>query len=698
MTRKPTYKELVNKVQTLEHLLSQQNRIPCGAFDQPVFNVSNESMDGLSCDQTPKKNKVFFSNETISKRTLDNLKEGYYEIDLNGNYTYISQAICNFHKRSRNELIGTNALDFNPSCEHQNITAHFKRVFYKQISLGDIPFKIIDKAGNRILLEISVSLLRNENGKIIGFHGIAHDCTLKKTTEEALRQSEGSYRNILDISPDAYIISSIETERYIQVNHAFCEMTGYSAKEVLGRNALELNLYCTHHGHRRLSELISENGRLDGMEFTFRHKNGHKFECLVSARSILFKGEKCLLVVATDITQQKEMESKFLQAQKMEAMGTLAGGIAHDFNNILMGIQGHCSLIKMDTASKALCQQKLKGIEQLIQSGTALTHQLLSIAKEDKFEIQPADLNHILSTSAELFGRTQKEISIEKKLQQDLWTVEVDRNQIEQVLLNLFVNACHAMPDGGRLLLETRNVVLEEYVTRPYEVIPGKFVLISVTDNGIGMDAETVKKAFDPFFTTKEAGLGTGLGLASSYVIIRKHHGIIQVYSQKNVGSTFNIYLPTTEKEITSPSPSCNEMLLGDETILFVDDEETILQIGYQLLTRLGYKVITADSGSQAIDIYQLRQDEVDLVILDMIMPIMNGGKTFDELKKLNPDIRVLLASGYNINDQVKSILNRGCMGFIQKPFNLVALSQKVREVLSKAPVASNHPSSMEMF
>jgi CheY-like chemotaxis protein len=271
-----------------------------------------------------------------------------------------------------------------------------------------------------------------------------------------------------------------------------------------------------------------------------------------------------------------------------------------------------------------------------------------------------------------------------------LWTVEVDRGQIEQVLLNLFVNAWHAMPDGGDLFLETRNVFLDETYVQPYGVQPGRYVKLSVTDNGIGIDPKDQKRVFDPFFTTKDMGRGTGLGLASAYGIITNHGGIITVYSERGSGTTFNIYLPASDKIICDDIEPKSQIVTGKETILFVDDEKGILEIGRLIMERLGYKVLSCDNGAEAISIFRQRHREIDLVLLDMIMPGMGGGETFNELKAIDPDIKVVLSSGYSINGQAKNILNRGCKGFIQKPFSLQDLSIKLRQVLDgdKAPDA----------
>jgi CheY-like chemotaxis protein len=284
-----------------------------------------------------------------------------------------------------------------------------------------------------------------------------------------------------------------------------------------------------------------------------------------------------------------------------------------------------------------------------------------------------------------MFGRTKKEIRIHTSHLKDTWPVEVDRGQIEQVLLNLFVNAWQAMPGGGDLHLLSEDVELDETYDMPYKVEPGRYVKLSVVDSGVGMDQVTQARIFEPFFTTKEMGRGTGLGLASAYGIIKNHGGHVNVYSEKGRGTTFNIYLPASDKAVEKEVEQPRELRRGNETILLVDDEDITVEVGEEILVELGYKVITARNGIEALAAYKDNAATIDMVILDMIMPDMGGGKTYDELKKINPGIKVLLSSGYSISGEASEILERGCNDFIQKPFNMKQLSEKMRRILDTA-------------
>ena len=405
-----------------------------------------------------------------------------------------------------------------------------------------------------------------------------------------------------------------------------------------------------------------------------------------------FRGQKIgWFFMIQDITGHKQaeeekrrLEERLQHADKMESIGTLAGGIAHDFNNLLMGIQGYASLMLMTLDSSDPNRERIKRIEDQVQSGAELTRQLLGFARGGRYEVKPTDMNDIIEKTSFMFGRTKKEITINKKYENDLFPVEVDRGQMEQVFMNLYVNAWQAMPAGGNLYLETHNIFLNDEQALASSVEPGLYVKISITDTGTGMDEKTKERIFDPFFTTKAMGRGTGLGLATVYGIIKGHKGLINVYSEPGHGTTFSIYLPSLDKgvEVVKEEVATAKVVRGTETILLVDDEKMVLEVNSEMLESMGYQIYAVGSGQEAITIYTDKQNEIDLVILDMIMPVMSGGETFDRLRKINPEIKVLLSSGYSLNGEARTFMDRGCNGFLQKPFQIAKLSQKVRELL----------------
>ncbi len=501
--------------------------------------------------------------------------------------------------------------------------------------------------------------------------------------ENALRESEEKYRLLVENANDAIFIAQDDVIKF--PNPKTTSMVGYSDDE-LSRTPF-INLI---HPDDRDMVIDRHLRRLKGEDvatpYTFRvlHKAGGELWVELNAVLITWEGKPGTLNFLRDITGHKNLEAQLRQAQKMEAIGTLAGGIAHDFNNLLMGIQGRTSLMSMDSDVSHAQLEHLKGIQDHVQSAADLTRQLLGFARGGKYEVTPTDINTLLRRTSRMFGRTKKEINIHEKYAEDLWTVETDQAQIEQVLLNLYVNAWHAMPGGGELHLQTENVTLEAPFTKSYGVEPGRFVKISIADTGAGMDKKTRDRIFDPFFTTKEMGRGTGLGLASAYGIINNHGGIILVDSAEGEGSVFSIFLPASEKEVPLELPTYERILEGEETILLVDDEELVMGVAQQMLEKLGYRVIPAGNGGEALRIFEEERGSIDMVILDMIMPDMGGGEIFDRLKGLAPGVKVLLSSGYSIDGRATEIINRGCDGFIQKPFNIKALSHKIREILDR--------------
>jgi CheY-like chemotaxis protein len=328
--------------------------------------------------------------------------------------------------------------------------------------------------------------------------------------------------------------------------------------------------------------------------------------------------------------------------------------------------------------------EHLHAIEKHIKSATDLTRQLLGTARGGKYNPKPTDLNDLVKGSASMFGRTRKEITIKTDLNALPVIAEVDKQQLEQVLLNMYVNSWQAMPHGGDLFIKTSLKSIDDTFYENYKIPAGNYAKISITDTGIGMDDSVCHQIFDPFFTTKEKERGTGLGLASAYGIIKNHDGFINVYSEIGHGTTFTIYLPLSDRQPLEDEPQNSSILKGAETILLVDDEELILEVGKSMLSEIGYEVITCKGGIQAIDALLSEQYRIDMVLLDLIMPGMDGNATFDKIREISPNMPVILSSGYSINDLATGIMNKGCNGFIQKPFNLSELSQKIRLVLDR--------------
>ena len=528
---------------------------------------------------------------------------------------------------------------------------------------------------------------------IFGSH-IQYTIDKEREADAALRESEAKYRTILESIEEGYFETDLLGNLTFS-NGPLRRMLGYGPDELMQMNTQDFTTPETAAAAESILDRLQQTGAAATISnYAVIQKDGTRkhLELSISlmndpaGRPTGFRG------VVRDVTERrqaeeekKKLEAQLQAAQKMEAIGTLAGGIAHDFNNILMGIQGNASLLEMRLEAGHPGREKIKNIEKYVDSGTELSRQLLGFARRGKYNVKAGAINEIIEKTSSMFARTKKEVRVHLQLAEDAWAVEVDRGQIEQVLLNLYINAWQAMPDGGDLFLITENLNLDENYVRPYKVKPGRYVKVSVSDTGVGIDKKDLERIFEPFFTTKEMGRGTGLGLASVYGIIKSHGGHINVYSEPGQGTTFNFYLPaSSRKAVEEPKAEAAVVRKGRETILLVDDEEMIIDVGCGLLGELGYTVIPARSGQEALEIYSARRAEIDLVVMDMIMPGMGGGETFDRLKRIDPGVKVLLSSGYSINGQASQIMERGCDGFIQKPFNLQQVSVKVREILDK--------------
>ena len=550
---------------------------------------------------------------------------------------------------------------------------------------------LVGKGGTRIVVEFNTTTLLDAEGKPSGRYAIGRDVTERGKMEQALRESEEKFRLLVNQLPDV-IFAINGSMDVLHVSPAVEKVLGYRPDELAGRNIMDLNLLVPEYMKKALSHVndIMQGHVVSSSVFEILDRNGGQRIAEVSGAPLLKEDRVvAVIAVARDITdrvrsenERATLERQLYQSQKMESIGTLAGGIAHDFNNLLMSMQGNTSMMMEDLDPSHPHREYLKSIEIQIRSAASLTRQLLGFAREGLYDAKPVNMNEIMENTAFVFARTRKEIRLHRTYATDLWTVEADADQMGQVFMNLFVNAGQAMPEGGDLCLETENVLLDEAYVKPHGTAPGRYVKISVTDTGVGMDEKTMQRIFEPFFTTKERGKGTGLGLSMVYGITKGHKGFITVSSKPGHGAAFNVYLPASEREIAAGTSTPPGIIPGTGTILLVDDEIQVLHVTQRMLEHLGYEVVAAESGEKAVDLYRERNDTIDLVLLDMIMPGMSGEKVFQLLREMNPKVRVILSSGYDLNGQAMKIAHGGCDGFLQKPVSLDGLSRKIHEVL----------------
>jgi two-component system cell cycle sensor histidine kinase/response regulator CckA len=506
-----------------------------------------------------------------------------------------------------------------------------------------------------------------------------------KQTARELALSERRYRTMFEESQDVIYMADINGN-LIDINQAGVELFGYASRPELLQVNISRDLYENSRDGEKFLAAILISGYVKDFEVNLKTKTGKPVMALITARVEYNENDRVVGYrgIMRDITERKLLEQRYMQAQKMESIGLLAGGIAHDFNNILGGILGYASWMKTGIKEDDIFFKPVDTIEKSAQRAAELTGQLLAFARGGKYDIKAANLNSVIAESLKIISGTfDKSIVIETDLDKSLPTVEIDIGQIQQVLINLCVNARDAMPGGGRMTIQSALAVLgEDDVHSQLDARPGWFAVLTVSDTGIGMDDHVKQRIFEPFFTTKEKGKGTGLGLSMVYGVVKNHGGFVNVYSEVGDGSAFKIYLPLSGKPEVMERDSDEEMAGGHESILIIDDEEVIREVAGEILSSYGYRVQLAADGEEGVKIYKKQEPRSDLVILDMIMPRQGGRETLLKLKKINPAIKVLFSTGYSQNEKVNEIISLGVSGFIQKPYQVNNLLSKVREIL----------------
>ena len=549
------------------------------------------------------------------------------------------------------------------------------------------------RSGRYFWVSENITEIKDEEGKTIGYQGFNQEITQRKRAENALEESEHKYREILSTIEEGYYEINLDGNITF-CNEATARMLGHAVNICIGLNYRKIckqplkvfrAFHTVYKSGQSAKALPVEFIRKDGstvfgeLSITPMKNNEHQI--------VAFCG------VVRDITERKQAEQEreklqvqLLQAQKMESVGILAGGVAHDFNNLLHVMRGNIEFLSLNMSNDPQSAERLKVVTKSLNRAARLVQQLLLFSRKVESQKMHVDLNQeVESVLRMLEGTIPKMISMDKSLYPAVWPVYADPVQIEQILLNLANNAISAMSNGGMLTIETANVeVDEEFVRLHPGSTAGPHVLLSVTDTGSGMDKEVMEHVFDPFFTTKEVGKGTGLGLASAYGIVKDHGGYIKCYSEASLGTTFKVYLPAGKlDDITVEEPKQPALLQsGHETILVVDDEQDIQDLTREALEMLGYSVKSAASGEEALHAYRNHRDSIDMVLLDLNMPGMGGHKCLQELLRLDPSVKVVIASGYAGNDHGKNVISSGARGFMGKPYQLHEMAAIIRKTL----------------
>ena len=525
------------------------------------------------------------------------------------------------------------------------------------------------------------------SGEIDAVVDAAHQAPLLlRQAQEALRESEERYRMLFDGSPLPMWLVDQETLAIAAVNEAAVRHYGYSREEFLSKTMREI--WHPDEVAAAIARLAESSGEpWSGVRRHFK-KGGASITVEVFSHSVQLTGRRYRLSAIRDITDQRELEERFRQSQKMEAVGRLAGGVAHDFNNLLTVIFGYADVVLQGLEPGPL-REAMQEVRRAGERAAALTRQLLAFSRKQTLVPEVLDIGDILSGMSSMVERLiGEDIKVRVVVPRNLGRVKADRGQLEQVVMNLAVNARDAMPRGGSLLFELQNVELDDAYTATHaEVKPGPYVLLAISDTGAGMDAETQKRIFEPFFTTKEAGKGTGLGLSTVHGIVHQSGGSIGVYSEPGRGTTFKVYLPRFADDAAVPRAvsGIHPALAGSETVLVVEDEAAIRQLTNLILQKAGYTVLLAEGPVAAERIAGSHPGPIHLMLTDIVMPGMRGPELAERLSRLRPDLRVLYMSGYTDN----AIAHHGMLDagteFLQKPFTPLRLTQKIREVLSRS-------------
>lgn len=545
----------------------------------------------------------------------------------------------------------------------------------------------VSKWGKQVHFRVLLEPIRDSEGTVRGCQAVVEDITEQKRAEAELVASEEKLRLIIDSSPVG--IGIAVDGRYAYVNPAFVRIFGYeSANEIVG---VTVGSFAIPEDAERIRDLVAgvaaEAQSQPHFQATNVRKDGSKWSGEGWITNIQYEGKPASLLFVTDVTEARSLRSQLLHAQKMEAVGTLAGGIAHDFNNLLSVVLGYSELLLADKSPDDPEYEDLMRIANTARNGADLVQRILTFSRKVETRPRPVNLNSIVKQAEQLLRRTiPRIIELELGLGTDLKIVNADPGQIEQVLLNLALNAKDAMPDGGRLVIETANVAVgEEFCKTHLGAVPGEYVMIKVTDTGPGIESHVLEHIFEPFYTTKGVGEGSGLGLAMVYGIVTGHGGYIECHSTLGSGTTFVMHFPVlhVEEQPRVQVPQ-SQPEGGKETILVVDDEDFIRELCRRILSRAGYKVLVASNGREALEIYKQRQNEIGLVILDLIMPVMEGGQCLDHLIEINSQVKVLIATGFWPTGVARTALEAKAKGFVSKPYDIVQVLREVRKVLDQ--------------
>ena len=632
-----------------------------------------------------RKEEALRESEERYRSLFNKASDGIVIISSDGKLIDVNESFARMHGYSRGELLRMNIRDLDTKEAARLIPERMRQLLAGEILAFDVEHH--HKDGHVFPLEVSANLVSIGGESCIqSFH---RDITERKRAEAALREREEQVATILRAATDGFWVTD-RKGRFLEVNDAVCRILGYRREELLRMSVSDIEAVEKQEEILQKVQRIMERGS-DQFEGLHRCKDGSLRNVEINVNYLPPPHDR-FFAFLHDITERRraeeerrKLERQLQTAQKMESVGTLAGGIAHDFNNVLTVIIGFGEMLKLRIAKDPKAVSDLDEILRAAERASVLTRQILTFARRQIIELDNLDLNRVVTDLEKLLRKvTREDIGIRILLADGMPTIRADQGQLEQVLMNLALNAGDAMPGGGQLAIETQEAWLEEEFVKQYPYMKaGRYAVLSVSDTGIGMDEGTRERIFEPFFTTKGPNKGTGLGLSVVYGVVKQHNGFIHVYSEPGKGTTFRIYFPALEVPPDSKVDAAREVIHGgNETILLAEDNESVRHLAEQTLITYGYRVLTACDGEEAADIFLRHQKEIAIAVLDVVMPKMGGKQAYDGMVAMAPGLKVLFISGYSANAIHDSFVLHQGIPFLQKPFGPSDLARLVREVL----------------
>jgi PAS domain S-box-containing protein len=645
--------------------------------------------------------EVLRRSEQRFRDLVETTSDWVWEVDENLRYTYASPKVREILGYAPEEVLGKYPMDLMPPREAERLFALIAGTVAARAPFSRLENTNVHRDGRLVVLETSGLPFFDAQGTFRGYRGIDREVTQRKRVEQELLRERDFSSAIVDTVGSLVVVLDREG-RIVRFNRACEQCTSYSAEEVTGQAFFELFLAPEEHDEIRDAFLgmTSKSLTPGNPEFPHRRVNywltrSGERRLIQWSNSVIMDGEGVVeYVIGTgiDITDQRQLEEQLRQAQKMEAVGNLAGGVAHDFNNLLTVINGYSQLVLDQLGGDSLLSKEILEIRNAGERATSLVRQLLAFSRKQMVRPQVLDLNSVVAGVSRMLRRLIGEnVELLTELDSALPPVKADPGQIEQIVMNLAVNASDAMPQGGRLTLETRHTELDQaYASRHLGVRPGSYAMLAVSDTGHGINSEVRPHLFEPFFTTKEVGRGTGLGLSTVYGIVKQNNGHVWVYSEPGIGTTFKVYLPAVEGPVTlpSPAPEASGRNFGTETILLVEDEPALRAMAKEVLSRHGYSVLEASNAAEALRVADEKGCRIDLLLTDVVMPGMNGRELALRLAERCPGIKVLFVSGYTDSAVMRNGLLHESAAFLEKPFAPGTLLRQIRQLLDAPPAS----------